>query len=103
MVDMLVEAGARPSRSAAAAWLIGAGIEAQSDLIAHVRATVEELRRLQAQTKRLREEAFALANEVRTADGVLVAGRLGLYQPGSQDSEEAMLSATVDRGFQDED
>ena len=46
----------RSTRSDAAAWLIGAGIEAHRPLIARVTATVEEIRRL-------RNEARAIANE----------------------------------------
>ena len=55
-LDTLVEAGVRSTRSDAAAWLIGAGIEAHRPLIARVTATVEEIRRL-------RNEARAIANE----------------------------------------
>jgi ATP-dependent Clp protease ATP-binding subunit ClpA len=55
-LDILVEAGVRSTRSDAAAWLIGAGIEAHRPLIARVTATVEEIRRL-------RNEARAIANE----------------------------------------
>jgi ATP-dependent Clp protease ATP-binding subunit ClpA len=55
-LDILVEAGVRSTRSDAAAWLIGAGIEAHRPLIARVTATVEEIRRL-------RDEARAIAGE----------------------------------------
>jgi ATP-dependent Clp protease ATP-binding subunit ClpA len=61
-LDILVEAGVRSTRSDAAAWLIGAGIEAHRPLIARVTATVEEIRRL-------RDEARAIANETLPARG----------------------------------
>jgi ATP-dependent Clp protease ATP-binding subunit ClpA len=59
-LDILVEAGVRSTRSDAAAWLIGAGIEAHRPLIARVTATVEEIRRL-------RDEARAIASETLPA------------------------------------
>jgi ATP-dependent Clp protease ATP-binding subunit ClpA len=55
-LDMLVEAGVRSTRSDAAAWLIGAGIEAHRALLDRVSATVQEIRRL-------RDEARAIASE----------------------------------------
>jgi ATP-dependent Clp protease ATP-binding subunit ClpA len=61
-LDILVEAGVRSTRSDAAAWLIGAGIEAHRPLIARVTATVEEIRRL-------RDEARAIASETLPAKG----------------------------------
>jgi ATP-dependent Clp protease ATP-binding subunit ClpA len=61
-LDILVEAGVRSTRSDAAAWLIGAGIEAHRPLIARVTATVEEIRRL-------RDEARAIADETLPAHG----------------------------------
>jgi ATP-dependent Clp protease ATP-binding subunit ClpA len=61
-LDILVEAGVRSTRSDAAAWLIGAGIEAHRPLIVRVTATVEEIRRL-------RDEARAIANETLPAHG----------------------------------
>jgi len=45
-VDALIEAGIRTTRSDAAAWLIGAGIEANRPLFEKVQATVAEIRRL---------------------------------------------------------
>lgn len=63
-IDALVEAGIRNTRSDAAAWLIGAGIEAHRPLFERVNATVGEIRRL-------RIEAQAIAQQVRqeTANG----------------------------------
>ena len=61
-LDILVEAGVRTTRSDAAAWLIGAGIEAHRPLIARVTTTVEEIRRL-------RDEARAIASETLPAPG----------------------------------
>lgn len=53
-IDALVEVGIRSTRSDAAAWLIGSGIEANHDFFAQVYSTVAEIRRL-------REKAQALA------------------------------------------
>jgi hypothetical protein len=55
-LDTLIEAGVRSTRSDAAAWLIGAGIEAHRPLLDRVSATVQEIRRL-------RDEARAIASE----------------------------------------
>ena len=55
-VDALVEAGIRPTRSDAAAWLISAGLDANRSLIDRVYATVTEIRRL-------RQEAWTLAHD----------------------------------------
>lgn len=60
-VDALVEAGIRPTRSDAAAWLIATGLEANRSLIDRVYATVTEIRRL-------RQEARALAHEAAEAE-----------------------------------
>ncbi len=64
-IDALVEAGIRNTRSDAAAWLIGAGIEAHRPLFERVNATVNEIRRL-------RVEAQTIAQQVRqeAASGV---------------------------------
>jgi ATP-dependent Clp protease ATP-binding subunit ClpA len=62
-LDILVEAGVRSTRSDAAAWLIGAGIEAHRPLIARVNATVQEIRRL-------RDEAREIANQTLPASAV---------------------------------
>jgi len=45
-IDALVEAGARSTRSEAAAWLIHAGIEANAPLLEKVRSTAQEIERL---------------------------------------------------------
>jgi hypothetical protein len=55
-IDLLVEAGIRPTRSDAAAWFIHQGIRANTALVEEVRGTVDEIRRL-------RERAQARARE----------------------------------------
>ena len=52
-LDALVEAGIRSTRSDAAAWLIGIGIEAQRPLFDRVNATVNEIRQLRAEARTL--------------------------------------------------
>ena len=59
-LDTLVEAGVRSTRSDAAAWLIGVGLEANRPLLERVNATVSEIRRL-------RDEARAMAQEVQSS------------------------------------
>jgi ATP-dependent Clp protease ATP-binding subunit ClpA len=54
-LDMLIEAGVRTTRSDAAAWLIQAGIEANTPLFESVSETVTEIRRLRAQAQRAAE------------------------------------------------
>jgi ATP-dependent Clp protease ATP-binding subunit ClpA len=81
-LDILVEAGVRSTRSDAAAWLIGAGIEAHRPLIARVTATVEEIRRL-------RDEARAIASETLPAKGDKAPESEEADQPGSRDDTEA--------------
>lgn len=68
-LDALVEAGIRPTRSDAAAWLISTGIEAHRTLFDRVHATVDEIRKL-------RLEAQTIAGQVCTYDddGDLLAG-----------------------------
>lgn len=56
-VDALVEAGIRPTRSDAAAWLIATGLEANRSLIDRVYATVTEIRRLRQEARTLAHEA----------------------------------------------
>jgi ATP-dependent Clp protease ATP-binding subunit ClpA len=56
-LDLLIEAGIRTTRSDAAAWLIEAGIVAQSDLFTSVAATVAEIRRLRDVAQRLAQRA----------------------------------------------
>jgi hypothetical protein len=55
-IDLLVEAGIRPTRSDAAAWFIHQGIQANVALVEEVRGTVAEIRRL-------RQRALARAQE----------------------------------------
>ena len=52
-VDTLVEARIRPTRSAAAAWLIQAGIDAHAALFEQVSANVARIRRPREETWRL--------------------------------------------------
>jgi ATP-dependent Clp protease ATP-binding subunit ClpA len=60
-LDALVEAGVRSTRSDAAAWLIGAGIESHRALLERVNATVREIRRLRAAAQTLAEEVIGEA------------------------------------------
>jgi ATP-dependent Clp protease ATP-binding subunit ClpA len=50
-IDALIEAGVRTTRSDAASWLIGAAIDANSDLFKRVYATVTDIRRLRGVTQ----------------------------------------------------
>ncbi len=52
-IDALVEAGARATRSDAAAWLIHAGIESNKALFDKLHATVAEIRRLREQAQEI--------------------------------------------------
>ena len=52
VIDLLVEAGVRPTRSDAAAWFIRQGIEANTALVDEVRGMVDEIRRLREQAQR---------------------------------------------------
>ncbi len=52
VIDALVEAGIRPTRSAAAAWLIHAGIGANQPLVDKVYAALTEIRRLRDEVQR---------------------------------------------------
>jgi ATP-dependent Clp protease ATP-binding subunit ClpA len=56
-LDALVEAGIRSTRSDAASWLIHAGIETHSDLFKKVYATVEQIRLLRSEAKRMALES----------------------------------------------
>lgn len=56
-LDTLIEAGVCATRSEAAAWLIGAGIEARSGLFEQVAATVAEIRRLRGVAQDLARRA----------------------------------------------
>jgi ATP-dependent Clp protease ATP-binding subunit ClpA len=81
-LDILVEAGVRSTRSDAAAWLIGAGIEAHRPLIARVTATVEEIRRL-------RDEARAIASETLPAKGSDAPQKSDNDKPEANDAPDA--------------
>lgn len=58
-VDALIEAGVRGTRSDAVAWLVQAGIEANTPLLATVQETVAEIRRLRAHAQTLAQRAIA--------------------------------------------
>ncbi|HVX46461.1 MAG TPA: hypothetical protein VHC49_21385 [Mycobacteriales bacterium] len=58
-IDSLVEAGVRPNRADAAAWLISVGLDAHKDLLDDIAETV-------AQIKQLREDAASKAREFTT-------------------------------------
>jgi ATP-dependent Clp protease ATP-binding subunit ClpA len=60
-LDALVEAGIRTTRSDAASWLIHAGIETHSDLFNKVYATVEQIRQLRNEAKRMAQKPSAEA------------------------------------------
>ena len=53
MIGALVEAGIRTTRSAAAAWLIHAGIGANRPLVDKVYAALTEIRRLRDEVQRV--------------------------------------------------
>lgn len=67
-VDALVEAGIRPTRSDAAAWLIATGLEANRPLIDRVYATVTEIRRLRQEARTLAHDAAPAAEEPAPPD-----------------------------------
>lgn len=50
-IDLLVDAGVSETRSAAAAWLIRAGIEARRDLFGQLTATAEQIRDLRVRAQ----------------------------------------------------
>jgi ATP-dependent Clp protease ATP-binding subunit ClpA len=62
-LDALVEAGIRSTRSDAASWLIHAGIETHSDLFKKVYATVEQIRQLRSEAKRMAQGPSAEVGE----------------------------------------
>jgi ATP-dependent Clp protease ATP-binding subunit ClpA len=62
-LDALVEAGIRSTRSDAASWLIHAGIETHSDLFNKVYATVEQIRQLRSEAKRMAQGPSEEAGE----------------------------------------
>ncbi|HEX2184423.1 MAG TPA: hypothetical protein VHN78_02825, partial [Chloroflexota bacterium] len=58
VIDLMVEAGIKGTRSEAAAWFIHEGIKGQQALVDDVRETVAEIRRLREQAQaRARERA----------------------------------------------
>ncbi len=72
-LDALVEAGIRSTRSDAAAWLIGAGIESHRPLFDRVYATVREIRQLRQEAQEIARqvvngEASASPDEGQTTD-----------------------------------
>ncbi|MGN6698640.1 MAG: Clp protease N-terminal domain-containing protein [Thermomicrobiales bacterium] len=52
-IDGLVESGIRTTRSDAASWLIGAGIEAHQELFDKIYATIAQIRQLRAEAQAL--------------------------------------------------
>ncbi len=58
-LDALVEAGIRSTRSDAAAWLIGAGIEAHRELFDRVNTTVNEIRKLRLEAQDIARQMAA--------------------------------------------
>jgi len=61
-LDTLIETGVRTTRSDAAAWLIGSGIEANASLFETVSATVAEIRRLRGVAYNLAQQATGGTN-----------------------------------------
>jgi len=68
-IDVLIEAGIRSTRSDAAAWLIGAGVEANEDLFRRVRATVEEIRRLRDEAKAMAQQSLTKMSKATHTGG----------------------------------
>lgn len=50
-IDLLIDAGVHETRSAAAAWLIRAGIEAQRDLLDRIATTAAQIRDLKVRAR----------------------------------------------------
>ena len=75
-IDTLVEARIRPTRSAAAAWLIQAGIDAHATLFEQVSANV-------AQIRRLREETWRLGRQLTESHGAAGAPAAEAEAPGA--------------------
>ncbi|HEY3011846.1 MAG TPA: hypothetical protein VGJ36_03795 [Gemmatimonadales bacterium] len=50
-IDLLIDAGVHETRSAAAAWLIRAGIEAQRDLLDRIATTAAQIRDLKVRAQ----------------------------------------------------
>lgn len=55
-LDLLIEAGTFETRSAAAAWLIHAGIDAQGDLFERIATTVSQIRDLKVRAQTITRE-----------------------------------------------
>ena len=77
-LDALVEAGIRSTRSDAAAWLIGAGIEAHRELFDRVNTTVNEIRKLRLEARNIAQQVRrdAAEKEPPASDGD-AGGELG--------------------------
>jgi ATP-dependent Clp protease ATP-binding subunit ClpA len=77
-LDALVEAGIRSTRSDAAAWLIGAGIEAHRELFDRVNTTVNEIRKLRLEARNIAQQVRrdAAEKEPAASDGD-AGGELG--------------------------
>ncbi len=56
-IDTLIEAGIRSTRSDAAAWLIGAGIDAHGDLFDKLHVTIDQIRQLRADAQAIMQQA----------------------------------------------
>jgi hypothetical protein len=56
LLDLLIESGAFDTRSAAAAWLIQAGVEAQGDLFERLSTTVAQIRDLKVRAQTITRE-----------------------------------------------
>ena len=65
-LDALVEAGIRSTRSDAAAWLIGAGIEAHRELFDRVNTTVNEIRKLRLEAQDIARQMAGGADDSGT-------------------------------------
>lgn len=55
-IDLLVDAGVAETRSAAAAWLISAGVEARKELFGQLTATAEQIRDLRVRAQSMTRE-----------------------------------------------
>ena len=58
-IDALVESGIRTTRSDAASWLIGVGVNANRQLLERIYATIEQIRQLRADAQALAQESGA--------------------------------------------
>lgn len=56
-IDALVESGIRTTRSDAASWLIGVGVNANRQLLERIYATIEQIRQLRADAQALAQES----------------------------------------------